>query len=170
MALTLKTIRDQVKDLLPFLLLLTDPDPVIDSFIAQAMIEVSPYSGKVDPLWLEESDYTELQKLFFARYVAYLLIFKRVLETATGDGDPDGDNPTGTGNTVLSKAEVDVLAVEFDLIKSSDKDLGINTEKLLDYFRILACSTSRQLGWSLGICGPVAAKPGNLRFIEFTDC
>lgn len=163
MAIVLKDIKGQVKDLLPFLLPLVGVDDLIDSITAVVFTEMQPQTGVSDGDLYTEGTYNGRQIIFFANYVAYKLLLKRIVEAASGNGT-EGD--TGTGNTVLTKAEVDVLSVEFDAIKSSDKDLGINTETLLDWFKSQVCASARSLGYSLAICGPLPVTPAALRFIQ----
>lgn len=164
MAVNLPPIIDLVKSRFPFIGSVADPDAAINVKLAEAFAEMAPNSKKVEPDLFEESTYSPGEKIFFGAYVAYKLLLARVAAINSGDGTAGN---VGTGNKLVTEATVDVLTAKFDIIKSSDKDLGIDTASLIEVFQTEVCTLARPINYSLPFCGIPAPK---IPFVFLPDC
>lgn len=147
MAITPPTIQKSVYNRIPYLVIETDNDDIIDAFTAEVMGEVYKVMEIPDTDILVESSYSILQKSLIADLVSVQLLKRRVLINAEGQS-----GEAATGNKVLKRAKAGEAETEFQGLKASDGvKLLASAESLIQMLMNDALRKARTLGFILDI-------------------
>jgi hypothetical protein len=124
--------------------------PADDSKIAlettQSFVSLQSYLQKEDVDVLDESKYSEIQKMLVAYYTCYNLITVEAMKNISGSNG-NAPNP----NQLIKKAKADVVETEFQ-DTSGKNTLLFDAEKLSGEIKQLLCTTARTMGIFLPIC------------------
>ncbi len=159
-------ISDTIFDNLPFL---DRINPITITAVDKAKVEsfyvLQNALKKSDIEVIDETTYTNQQKLVVAYYTAYKLVEKQALLNI---GGANGETPNGS--VFVKKEKADVVEVEYDIAKSGDGAfLNLKTSDILAGLKLQLCSLSREMNISLLICKEFCVKAQPIPVMYFPD-
>jgi hypothetical protein len=159
-------ITDTIFDNLPFLdRINSNTIDAVNKKKVETLYLLQNSLKKSDADVIDETTYSNQQKLLVAYYTAYRLVEKQALLNI---GGVNGEAPVG--NVFVTKEKADVVEVEYDIAKSSDGGLlNLNTSEILSGLKLQLCSLAREMNLSLLICKDFCVKAQPVPIMFLTD-